>query len=235
MSPAHRGKFVSYLRVSTDKQGADGYGIEAQRSAVATYLNGGAWTMLKEFVEVESGKVNGRPQLEKALQLAKVSGARLVIAKLDRLSRNAAFLLQLRDAGVKFVAADMPEATDTVIGIMAVIAQDERERISQRTKDGLAEAKKRGVRLGNPNGAAPLRRAGKGNVAAVAALRAQADAHARDLEPIVADIVKAGTTSHRGIAAELNEREIPSPRGRAWNEIQVARLRRRLADLTARR
>jgi DNA invertase Pin-like site-specific DNA recombinase len=135
-----------------------------------------------------------------------------VIAKLDRLSRNAAFLLKLRDTGVKFVAADMPEATDTVIGIMALIAQDERERISQRTKDGLAEARKRGVRLGNPNGAAPLRRAGKGNRAAVASLRAQADERARDMAPILADIVKGGTTTHRGIRDELNEREIPSPR-----------------------
>ncbi len=124
----------------------------------------------------------------------------------------------------------MPEATDTVIGIMAVIAQDERERISQRTKDGLAEAKKRGVKLGNPNGAAPLRRAGKGNVAAVAALRAQAGARAKDLEPILADIEKQGIRSHKGIAMELNEREIPSPRGRAWNEIQVARVRSRLKE-----
>jgi DNA invertase Pin-like site-specific DNA recombinase len=234
MSPAHRGKFVSYLRVSTDRQGADGLGIAAQRSAVATYLNGGAWTMLKEFVEVESGKVNARPQLEKALNLCKVSRARLVIAKLDRLSRNAAFLLKLRDTGVRFVAADMPEATDTVIGIMAVIAQDERERISQRTKDGLAEAKKRGVKLGNPHGAAPLRRAGKGNRAAVATLRAQADARAKDLAPILDDIMKT-VTSHRDIATELNEREIPSPRGKQWGEIQVARLRRRLGRLAERR
>ena len=232
MSPAHRGRFVSYLRVSTTKQGAEGYGIEAQRRAVEQFLNGGSWKLLKEFVEVESGKVDARPQLHQALHLCKVSGARLVIAKLDRLSRNAAFLLALRDAGIKFVAADMPEANDTVVGIMAIIAQDERERISDRTRRALAEARARGVQLGNPHGAQFLRAAGKGNVAAVAAIKAGATERARDLAPIVADIEQAGITSHRGIAAELNDREIPSPRGKQWNEIQVARLRRRLATLT---
>jgi len=170
-----------------------------------------------------------------------------VIAKLDRLSRNAAFLLQLRDAGVRFVAADMPEATDTVIGIMAVIAQDERERISQRTKDAfqavraeiaakgfrVSRAGRRYTRLGNPHGATYLRAAGKGNVAAVQAIKAAADERARDLAPTLTELERTGLTSHRAIAAALDQRAIPSPRGGRWNEFQVARLRRRLQAIAA--
>ena len=120
-------KIVSYLRVSTAKQGHQGLGIEAQRQAIAGYaaLRGGV--VSREFVEVESGKINARPELEAALHLAKVTGAVLVIAKLDRLSRNAAFLLALRDSGVKFIAADMPDANELTVGIMALVAQQERE------------------------------------------------------------------------------------------------------------
>jgi DNA invertase Pin-like site-specific DNA recombinase len=119
-------------------------------------------TIIARFAEVESGRNPDRPELGKALHLAKVTGATLVIAKLDRLSRNAAFLLTLRDSGVRFVAVDMPEANDLTVGIMALVAQAEREAISKRTREALAVAKARGVRLGNPNGAAALRRAGKG-------------------------------------------------------------------------
>jgi DNA invertase Pin-like site-specific DNA recombinase len=244
MSP-HQGKWVAYYRVSTQQQGHSGLGLDAQRASVRGFLDGGRWQLISEFTEIESGKVNTRPELAKALALCKATRSRLVIAKLDRLSRNAAFLLQLRDAGVRFVAADMPEATDTVIGIMAVIAQDERERISQRTRDAfkavraelaakgfrVSRAGRRYTRLGNPHGAAYLKAAGKGNVAAVQAIRAAADQQAQELAPILADIEKAGITSHRGIAAELNAREIPSPRGKLWNEFQVARLRRRLQAL----
>jgi hypothetical protein len=119
-------------------------------------------TIIARFTEVESGRNPDRPELGRALHLAKVTGATLVIAKLDRLSRNAAFLLTLRDSDVRFVAVDMPEANDLTVGIMALVAQQEREAISKRTKEALAVAKARGVRLGNPNGADSLRRAGKG-------------------------------------------------------------------------
>jgi len=129
-----KGKFISYLRVSTDRQGQSGLGLEAQRKAVSDYLDGGKWELLREYVEIESGGNNDRPQLTAALAHAKITGARLVIARLDRLSRNLAFIATLQDSGAKFVAADMPEANETMIQFMAVIAQYERKRISQNTK-----------------------------------------------------------------------------------------------------
>src|SRR6516162_8861224 len=155
------GKFVSYLRVSTDRQGRSGLGLEAQRKAVEDYLNGGNWELLAEFVEIETGKKDDRTKLRKALHRCKVTGATLVIAKLDRLSRNFAFIAALQDSGAKFVAADMPEANETMIQFMAVIAQHERKAISARTKAALAAAKARGQKLGNPNLAA-LQAAGAG-------------------------------------------------------------------------
>ena len=144
-----RDLFVSYLRVSTTKQGASGLGLEAQRKAVADYLNGGDWTLLGEYVEVESGRKNDRPELLKALEHCRLTGAKLVIAKLDRLSRNAHFLIGLQEAGVPFVAADMPNANELTVGIMALVAREERKAISSRTKAALAAAKERGV---NPYG-----------------------------------------------------------------------------------
>src|SRR4051795_2506222 len=123
-----KGRYVSYLRVSTDRQGRSGLGLEAQRKAVEDFLNGGRWDLIDEFVEVESGKRDDRPKLTEALSLCRLHNATLVIAKLDRLSRDAAFLLGL------FVAADMPEANELVVGIMAVVAQAERKMISQRTR-----------------------------------------------------------------------------------------------------
>ena len=140
-------RIIGYERVSTARQGASGLGIEAQRQAIDGFAQG---TLIARFTEVESGRNPDRPELGKALHLAKVTGATLVIAKLDRLSRNAAFLLTLRDSGVKFAAVDLPEANDLTVGIMALVAQAEREAISRRTKEALAVARSRGVRLGNP-------------------------------------------------------------------------------------
>src|SRR3954471_22044869 len=135
-----QGKFISYLRVSTAKQGASGLGIDAQRKAVTDYLNGGRWSLITEVVEVESGKRSDRPKLAEALRLCRLHNATLVIAKLDRLSRDAAFLMKLQNEGVRFVAADMPEANEMVVGIMAVVAQAERKMISARTKAALQAA-----------------------------------------------------------------------------------------------
>src|SRR5215468_10112218 len=149
MTPRPR-HYVNYYRVSTQRQGRSGLGLDAQRATVKSYLDGHHGIELATFTEVESGKVNERPQLEAALRRCRQTRATLLVAKIDRLSRNAAFLLSLRDAGVRFVAADMPEMNETVVGIMAVIAQHEREAISQRTKAALAAAKRRGVTLGNP-------------------------------------------------------------------------------------
>jgi DNA invertase Pin-like site-specific DNA recombinase len=225
-------KYVAYFRVSTAKQGRDGLGIGAQRDAVTALVRNQGGRLLAEYVEVESGKRNDRPELHRAITRAKVSGARLVIAKLDRLSRSAAFLLQLRDSGVRFIAADLPNADETVVGIMAVIAQRERELIGQRTKDALAVARRRlakeGRRLGNPNGAEALRRARKGNRAAIAAVSAGAAHRAEQLRETLADVLAAGPLSHAAVAAELNAREIEAPRGGAWYPMSVARLRGRL-------
>ena len=210
-------RLVAYERVSTARQGASGLGLEAQRKVIEDFAASRGAEVLARFTEVESGRKADRPELAKALHLAKVTGATLVIAKLDRLSRNAAFLLALRDSGVRFVAVDMPEANDLTVGIMALVAQAEREAISRRTKEALAVAKARGVRLGNPNGAESLRRAGKGGVALRAAVSANAAAFAADLAPVIADIRVAGHTSLRAIASELTSRGIRTRRGGKWN------------------
>src|SRR6516164_8225373 len=149
MSP-HYGKFVAYFRVSTDRQGKSGLGLEAQRETVMNYLNGGRWTLVGEFTEVESGKRADRPELEKALAACKKQKAKLVIATLDRLSRNLAFIATLMESGVEFVAVDNPHANKLTVHILAAVAQHEREMIAQRTKAALAAAKKRGQVLGNP-------------------------------------------------------------------------------------
>src|SRR6516164_7376703 len=150
LAMASSGKHVAYYRVSTARQGRSGLGLEAQRQAVTEFLNGGDWKIVGEFTEIETGKYTNpdRPQLAKAMALCRLHGAKLVIAKLDRLSRNAHFLLGLKESGVDFVAADMPNANRLTVGIMAMVAEDEAQRISQRTKDALAAAKRRGVKLG---------------------------------------------------------------------------------------
>jgi DNA invertase Pin-like site-specific DNA recombinase len=218
-------KIVSYCRVSTDRQGKSGLGLEAQQDRIKAYADKCDARILKEFVEVESGKrSNNRPELLAALHLAKVTGSVLVIAKMDRLSRNAAFLLTLRDSGVKFIAADNPEANELTVGLLAVIAQQEREAISTRTKEALAVAKKRGTKLGNPNGAAALKRAGKGNEAGVQAIKEKADAHAADLKSTIDYLASQGITSLGGIANALNADGFKTPRGKTWHKTSVANL-----------
>jgi DNA invertase Pin-like site-specific DNA recombinase len=220
-------KFVSYLRVSTDRQGQSGLGLEAQRKAVLDYLNGGRWTLVAEFVETESGADNDRPKLAAAMATARAHGARLVIAKLDRLSRDATFLLGLQKAGVRFVAADMPEANEMVVGIMAVVAEAERKMISKRTKDALAAAKARGQKLGGFRGYVPTV---EDRAAAGHAKGAKADAKAEDLKPIIARLDPNGALSLRSLAAALTSEGIPTPAGSStWTAVQVARVRNRLA------
>ena len=223
-------KIVTYLRVSTARQGSSGLGLEAQRAAIQSFADSRKASIVQEFLEIESGKNNERPQLAAALHLAKVTGSVLVIAKLDRLSRNAAFLLALRDSGVKFIAADMPDANELTVGIMALVAQQERQAISQRTKDALKAAKARGQKLGNPNGAAALVRADKGNEKAVTTIKAKADAYAADLKPIIQAITKTGIVSLGGIAKELTARGISTARGGLWTKANVSNLLARIAD-----
>ena len=215
-----KGRYVSYLRVSTDRQGRSGLGLEAQRKAVEDFLNGGRWDLIAEFVEVESGKRDDRPKLAEALGLCRLHNATLVIAKLDRLSRDAAFLLGLQKAGVRFVAADMPEANELVVGIMAVVAQAERKMISARTKAALAAAKARGARLGKPEN---LRNQDAGRMQGRARRSAMAAERTADLRPIIMDVRASGASSLREIAAGLNQRGIPAARGGPWSAVQVKR------------
>lgn len=221
-------KLVAYHRVSTAKQGASGLGLEAQQAAIEAYRNRIGACLVASYTEVESGKHNDRPQLQKALHHAKVTGSTLIIAKLDRLSRNAAFLLTLRDSGVKFVAADLPEANDITVGILAVVAEEERKAISRRTVDALQAAKARGKKLGNPNGAAALLRAGKGNAAGVEAVKAKAQQHAEDLRPVVEALQAQGKTSLGALADALNEGGFKTPRGGSWHKTSVGNLLGRL-------
>lgn len=219
---------IAYYRVSTAKQGRSGLGLEAQRDAVERYAAGIGATVAESFTEVESGKRDDRPKLAQALKLARLTGRRLVIAKLDRLSRDAAFLLTLQKAGVDFVAADMPDANALTVGIMALVAQQERQAISKRTREALAAAKRRGVKLGNPNGAAPLRRAGKGNAAAVEAIQATAGARAEDLRDTVRELREAGAATLGALAEALNARGVRTPRGAQWHRSSVRNLLARL-------
>jgi len=208
------GKFIAYLGVSTDKQGHSRLGIEAQRKAVSDYLNGGNWQLLAEYVEIESGKRNDRPQLIAALAHAKAIGATIVIAKLDRLARNVAFISNLMESGVEFVAVDMPMANRLTVHVLAAVAEHEREMISQRTKAALAAAKARGTKLGNPNGARALR--GCGNAPAIAAIKACAAAHTAQVLPVIEAIRAEGITNLHAIAAELNRRGILTARSGQW-------------------
>lgn len=228
-----KGKFVSYLRVSTDKQGRSGLGLEAQREAVTRYLNGGNWTLAAEYVETESGKRSDRPKLAAALAHARAIRATVVFAKLDRLTRNVDLLRSLVVSGVDLVFCDLPHVPPGAMGRflltqMASVAELEAGLISERTKAALAAAKARGVKLGNPNGARALRGKQTGNSEAVAAIERKAQEHAANLRSIVDDIRGDGTTSVRQITEELNRRGILAPRGGAWHPTAVVRLLDRL-------
>jgi DNA invertase Pin-like site-specific DNA recombinase len=229
-------KFVAYYRVSTDRQGMTGLGMEAQRAAVAAFVAHMGGQLLADFAEVESGKRDDRPELEKAFARCRALGATLLIAKLDRLSRDAAFLLGLQKAEVDFVAVDMPDANRLTVGIMALIAQHEREAISERTIAALKVARERVAitgqkdhpnvkRLGNPNGARALltnpewRKIGQPRAAAK--VKTQANERALDLSPILADLEAAGISSANAKAAELNARSVPTPRGGKWTARSV--------------
>lgn len=223
-----RGVFIAYYRVSTAKQGASGLGLEAQREAVRAFLNGGSWMLAAEFTEVESGKRNDRPELAKALQACRVYGAKLVIAKLDRLSRDAHFLLGLEKAGVDFVAVDMPMANRLTVGIMAMVADEERRMISARTKAALAAAKARGKKLGGNRGVVLTVTA---RAAGQAVRMSRADARAADLAPVITELRGRGVVTLNSIAKALTERGIPTPRRRgAWSAVQVRRAMERASS-----
>jgi len=211
-------KFVTYFRVSTERQGQSGLGLEGQRAAVSAYVSGRG-EIAAEFVEVESGKNNDRPQLAAALAAAKAAGATLLIAKLDRLARNVAFIANLLESGVEVTAADMPEANRFVLHIMAAVAEQEGRAISDRTKAALAAAKARGARLGmaNPQIAKHMEQAVS---ASVATRTGKADTFAANILPLI-ERLQAGGASLRSIAADLNERGVKTARGGHWHAATV--------------
>lgn len=192
-------------------------GLEAQQKAVADYLNGGAWELVGEFVEVESGKHADRPELARALDACRKLKARLVIAKLDRLSRNLVFIATMMESGVEFVAADMPFANKLTIHILAAVAEHEREVISERTKAALAAAKARGTRLGTPDPVGAVARMGK-------ALKAKKANFAANVLPIIREAQAAGHKSYNAIAGQLNARKIATSRHGRWTHNQVRRV-----------
>jgi DNA invertase Pin-like site-specific DNA recombinase len=223
-----KAKFVAYLRVSTARQGRSGLGLEAQRESVQRFVAGrGGRIMAPEFIEVESGKRNDRPELHKAIKRCRLTAATLVVAKLDRLSRNAAFLMTLRDSDVQFVAADLPEANTMTVGVMAVVAQHEREAISARTKAALAAAKARGKKLGG-------RRPGAGNIARYQRQGVEAaQEKAQERLSLVADDLRrlhGEGLSLNAMAARLNADGIQTSRGGRWTATAV---KRALAGLDA--
>jgi DNA invertase Pin-like site-specific DNA recombinase len=227
----HSGKHVAYYRVSTARQGLSGLGLEAQKAAVLAHLNGGSWQLAGEYTEVESGKhTANRPALAAALRDCQLLGARLIVAKLDRLSRNAAFLLQLQDSDVDFVCADMPSANRLTVSLLACVAEHEREMISQRTKDALAAAKARGVRLG---GIRPNHRPVDGALGHAAQTH-DANAFADRVAPTIAELRAAGM-SLRHIADTLNARGVQTPRGGIWHPCSVRNAMLRQAGAPARR
>ena len=218
------GKFIAYYRVSTGTQANSGLGLEAQRNAVADYLNGGRWKLLDEYIEVESGKNSDRPQLARALASCRLHKATLVVAKLDRLARNLHFLSGLMEAGVEFVACDIPTANRLTIHVLAAVAEDEAHAISERTKAALKAARARGVVLGGDRGNLTPEVRAKGRKSAIKVRKAAAAKRAADLLPIIESIRAAGAISLQDIADGLNQRGIPAARGGIWQPAQVMRV-----------
>jgi DNA invertase Pin-like site-specific DNA recombinase len=224
-----KGKFVAYYRVSTGKQALSGLGLEAQKDAVADFLNGGRWTLLDEFVEVESGKNSDRSQLALALALCRLHNATLVVAKLDRLARNLHFLSGLMESGCEFVCCDMPTANRLTIHVLAAVAEAEALAISQRTKVALQAAKRRGVVLGGDRGGLTKKVQEKGRAIALQVRQQRAAKRAADLLPIIEVIREQGALSLQDIANGLNERNIPTARGGTWQPVQVMRVLQRVS------
>lgn len=209
-------KYISYYRVSTQQQGNSGLGLDAQKTMVRNFLNADD-ILVQEFEEIESGKNNDRPQLLQAIEECKRGNSTLLIAKLDRLSRNASFIFTLRDAKIDFVCTDMPEANSVTIGIMAVLAQDERERTSQRTILALAELKRKGKKLGSPQNLTADAR-----VKAIEATKQKAlnNENNRKATAFIASL-RQNNLSYRQIAAELNNSGFKTSTGKEFSGSQV--------------
>lgn len=212
--------FIAYYRVSTDKQGVSGLGLEAQQKAVSAYLEAHGGALLDDFTEVETGKgaqpLAKRPQLATALDACRKAKAALLIASLDRLARNVHFISGLMESSVPFVAVDMPNASPFEIHIRAAMAEEERRKISERTKAALAAAKRRGVRLGLTVTEVNNRK------------KKAADAFAQSMRPVIDELRSEGITTVRGITAALRARSVPTARGGRWNLRNVHNMLRRI-------
>lgn len=218
--------FVAYARVSTQRQGRSGLGLEAQEAAIRGFLQAGDRLLSPIFVEVESGKRSDRPKLAEALALCRTTGATLLIAKLDRLARDVHFISGLMKEGVPFLATDFPDTDPFMLHIRASVAEDEARRISMRTKAALAAAKARGVKLGGDRGNRPATPEG---IALGARRSAEARSlastrHAHGVLPAVQEMQAQGITSLQQLAAGLTARGITTPRGSAWTATAVRRV-----------
>lgn len=213
------GKFISYIRVSTKKQGISGLGLEAQQAAIAQYLNGGNWQLVDQYVEIESGRKNERIKLNEALLACKKNKATLIIAKLDRLSRNSYFVNQLLNSKIDFVACDNPFASKLTIQILAAVAEHEVEMISKRIKEALEQAKNRGVSLGNPD----MKRI---STLGIEKIKANADNFAIRHQEDFQRLRDSGFTLQQ-IANKYNSNEVRTARGGNWNPAQVSRILKR--------
>lgn len=219
--------YIAYYRVSTAKQGQSGLGLEAQVHTVGEFLHSVTGELIDSFTEVASGRKNEREQLMAALRKCKLTGATLVIAKLDRLSRNRSFLMALEESAVNFICCDMPEANRLTIGLMACIADYEAQLISERTKAALQAAKRRGVKLGNPN-LADVRNSDTS--AASKQLAANADKYAADVYEIIREIeAEHGELSTRKLAGQLNEAGYKTSRNKPFSSMAVSRIKSRMA------
>jgi len=219
---------ISYLRVSTDRQGRSGLGIEAQRAAIRSFAHAESIDLVGEYVEVETGKgsdaLDRRPQLKAALAQARKAKCPVVVSKLDRLSRHVHFISGLMAHRVPFIVTELGADVDPfVLHLFAALAQKERALISTRTKAALAQKKAQGVKLGNP-------RAAEASKLGVDANRAAADSFAERAMAHVRRIQNRGITSHAGIATALNEDNIPSPRGGIWYPTSVGNLLKRVGE-----
>ena len=220
-------KAITYVRVSTKKQGDSGLGLEAQQEQIATFVKRGAWEVISSYEESESGSVNNRAELDQAVKEAVANEATLIFAKLDRFSRDVEFIAKMLKSSVKFVICEMPTATELTIHIYAAFAMEERKMAIARTKAGLKAAKARGVKLGNPNIKSIQQQGAKG-------MAKNSTDFARNVYPIIQQIQKAGIVSARGIAVALNSRgvdtyqskRIPTPR---WQAQQVTRILAKVA------
>jgi DNA invertase Pin-like site-specific DNA recombinase len=207
--------FIAYYRVSTDRQSISKLGLEAQQETVRQYLAEND-VLISEVIEVESGKKSNRPKLQEAIRECKRQKATLLIAKLDRLARNVHFISGMMESGIEFVAADNPHANKLMLHLLAAFAEHEREQISIRTKQALAAAKKRGVKLGENAKSLENRNS------------TRADIHARKLEPVLREIIQDGAGSYRKITAQLNAKGYRTTQGKLYSAASVYNLIKRL-------